>query len=488
MHRFPRPRRALLLLVVLILGSTSGAVRGESAAPTPVDGINAAYRAGRLVEGNATRSTAVDYDGEWLSLQATSVGRRALEPTIGVDRRGNAFYAASWHGDSKSIVLPVTEVRRSTDGGATWENVSPLLPVTDDPNPPVNADPYVFVDQGTDRVFNPEAAGACLYMNVSDDAGETWLTNPVVCGGVNVDHQSFEAGPFPPAFADLQGDYPNVLWYCSNHVADSQCSHSLDGGITWGPSATPAYLGYDPSAGGLCGGLAGHVEIDSEGRAFLPKGHCRAPYISVSDDLGTTWRRVRVSTLSAASTHIAAALDDADNLYVVFWDGELRLPWLVVSTDHGQTFSEPLMVAPPDVREVNFPEITAGEAGKIALTFPGTASDKRNDRKRPWNDYVVVTTNALDPDPLFVSTTANAPENPVHRGNCGPGRCGPMWDFIDIVVSPVDGGVWATLSDTCESEACRAPGGAIDAESSGIGTAVRQLGGPRIRTPQPPEA
>lgn len=469
---------AALLVVVLGGGSVAATVE-----PVPqVDGVDAAYTAGRMEDETLIGSTAAPYDGEPIRLQATSVGRRALEPTIGVDRQGRAFYAASWHDDAPGGVLPITEVRRTVDGGATWENISPQIPTTDMENPPINADPYVFVDQDTDRVFNPEAAGACLYMHISDDAGDSWLTNPVVCGGVNVDHQSFEAGPFPPQFAQARTVYPNVLWYCSNHVIQSQCSKSLDGGIGWTGSASPAYVGFDPDAGGLCGGLAGHVEIDSQGRAALPKGHCGKPWISVSDDLGTTWNRVQVSDVSAASTHIAAAFDDADNLYVVWWDADRRLPWMAVSTDHGATFGPAMMVAPPGVAEVNFPEITAGEAGKVALTFPGTTVDDRQDRTRPWNDYVVVTTNALDAAPLFVSTTANPADNPVHRGNCGPGRCTGMWDFIDIVVSPLDGGIWATLSDTCESEQC-VDGLKLDEMSSGMGIAVRQVGGPTVRTP-----
>jgi hypothetical protein len=477
-------RRKLLsfVLVALLLVSSGGA----DAAPVPVAGVDAAFHPGRMDASALVPSTPALYEGEPIRVQTTSVGRRALEPTIGVDSKGNAFYAASWHDDSPAVALPITEVRRSTDGGATWTNVSPQVPTTEHELPPTNADPYVFVDQDTDRLFNPEAAGACLYMNVSDDLGATWLTNPLVCGGVNVDHQSFEAGPFPPAMAQLKTVYPNVLWYCSSHLVQSQCSQSLDGGIVWKPSAQMAFPAYDPAAGGMCGGgLAGHVEIDSKGRAALPRG-CGSPWISVSEDLGNTWTRTKVSSLTAASTHIAAAFDDADNLYVVWWDSQLRLPWLAVSKDHGKTFGAPMMVAPPGVKEVNFPEITAGEAGKIALTFPGTESGLRTDNKRPWNDYIVISTNALDANPLFISTTANPLENPVHRGNCGPGRCGPMWDFIDIVSSPLDGGIWATLSDTCESAACTKPGGVIDAESSGMGMAVRQVSGPTIRAPKPP--
>jgi hypothetical protein len=144
-----------------------------------------------------------------------------------------------------------------------------------------------------------------------------------------------------------------------------------------------------------------------------------------------------------------------------------------------------MMVAPPGVAEVNFPEITAGEAGKVAITFPGTTSTNRSDARRPWNGYVVITTNALDADPLFISTTTNPPTNPVDRGNCGPGRCTGMWDFIDIVSSPLDGGIWATLSDMCEALACTKVNGTIDAESSGMGYAIHQVAGPVIRTPLP---
>ena len=45
---------------------------------------------------------------------------------------------------------------------------------------------------------------------------------------------------------------------------------------------------------------------------------------------------------------------------------------MAVSTDHGKTFSDPLMIAPPGVNEVNFPVVTAGSEGRIAreLGFP----------------------------------------------------------------------------------------------------------------------
>lgn len=487
--RRPTRRLALLATLTLLLSSAAfgGSPAGSQSVIPVVGGIDQVFHPGSptgpSVEVPICTGSEDDppncYDGDLLRVQATSVGRRALEPTVGVDSEGNAFYAASWHDDSKAIVLPVTHIRASFDGGVTWEDRTHRVPAHGEPLPPTNADPYVYVDQDTDRVFQPEAAGACLFLNISDDQGATWISNPLACGAFNVDHQSFGVGPFPPNLAPLETIYPNVVWYCSNHVAFSWCHRSLDGGITWTGTGTPAFQGYDPAAGGLCGGLAGHLDTDSEGRLFLPKGHCGAPWLAMSDDGGATWTRTKVGD-SAASTHIAVATDDADNVYVLWWDSQ-RLPWLAVSQDHGVTFGDPMLVAPPDVKEVNFPELEAGEEGKVAIVYPGNTVGSNGGNRRPWNNYVMVTENALDPNPFFVSTTANPPSDPVHRGNCGPGRCGPLWDFIEVTVSPLDGGVWAAVSDSCESTTCK-NGGNRDNVSSGMGYAIRQIGGPRVRT------
>jgi len=51
-----------------------------------------------------------------------------------------------------------------------------------------------------------------------------------------------------------------------------------------------------------------------------------------------------------------------------------------------------------------------------------------------WHSNLTVTTNALDPDPLFVSAILNEPGQPIIRGACGPGRCKSDGDFIDLVI------------------------------------------------------
>jgi hypothetical protein len=124
----------------------------------------------------------------------------------------------------------------------------------------------------------------------------------------------------------------------------------------------------------------------------------------------------------------------------------------VVSRDHGRHWGTPIMIAPPGVNETNFPTIDVGDPGRIAITFPGSTSTLgHKDTTRPWNSYVVVSTNALSSDPLFLSNIANPKNDPVARGDCS-NRCGRMYDFLDIVSAPDDQGrLYATAVDTCTS-------------------------------------
>ncbi|CAN5272137.1 hypothetical protein BH23ACT9_BH23ACT9_09450 [soil metagenome] len=488
MHVRPqRSHRLLILGVCVSLIATLAVSRATADVPGgPVDGIQQAYEAVRVPEGSTgtPANTAAEYEGEPLTVQVVDVGRESAEPTIGVTSGGAIFYAAGAFDAFGLGFLARTEILRSTDDGLTWEKVTAKLPVGIEPDgqttlPPTTLDPYVYVDEDTGRVFQPELYGGCTFLNFSDDDGETWFSNPVACGDFVNDHQTIWTGPPPPGLPTI--GYPNVLYYCFNRVIDANCGRSLDGGLTFIPTATPAFLGFDPLAGGLCGGLHGHIKVDGDGRLFLPKGHCGRPWVAVSEDGGDTWTRVRVSGhVGSAVTHTALDVDDAGNVYYTWIGASDRLPYLAVSTDHGRTWGDPLMIAPPGVHEVNFPVLTAGAEGRIAVMFPGGTSTDRTDNRRPWNSYHVVSTNALDETPLFISTTANPEEDPIHRGNC-LGRCAGMFDFLDIVTSPADGTFWSAVTDTCTSRSgcneASSPGAANDAR----GLAVRQLSGPLLR-------
>lgn len=486
--RDTRSPRALALTIVVLLVASLQAVTSLAAEDDPVvDGLQQAYEPSRVPEDfeGTPANSEFAYTGEHLTVQAVDVGRRAAEPTVGVTKDGTAFFAA---GDFDGPAgLARTEVMRSRDDGLTWESVQPRIPASERTTPPTTLDPYVYVDEDTGRVFNPELYVGCTYLSFSDDEGESWTTNPAACGDVVNDHQTVWTGPPPEKLAPLMQDYPNVLYYCFNRVVDANCGRSLDGGLTFTPTLTPAFLGFDPQAGGLCGGLHGHIKVDHEGRLLLPKGHCGNPWLGISDDGGDTWRRVRVSEhVDSQDVHTAVDVDDEGNIYYVWFDREDRLPYLATSTDHGESWSEPLMIAPPGVHEVNFPVVTAGAEGRVAVMFPGSTVDDRSDGSRPWNSYHVLSTNALDEQPLFLSTTANPADDPIHRGNC-TGRCAGMFDFLDIITSPADGTFWSAVTDTCtHRSACSDAGGASGSAVDMIGLAVRQLTGPLLR-PEPPE-
>src|SRR6266508_3976553 len=227
MPAFLSVRRLVLLVtgvVVLIsaLVVAGGAGGSNARAATAVGFVRHAYHPGTAT----TRSKEISgYSGPRLSLQVAKVGAPGMEPTIGVAADGTAYYGAAhivadtpyaWGGAR-------TDTRMSTDGGKTWKSIQ--LGGGDVGVPPANADPMIYVDQTTGRVFNFDLEGACNFLNYSDDKGQYW---------------------------------------CSNRVADATCGRSLDGGTTWGPTGDAAYMGYDEAAGGLCGGLAGHLAADPD--------------------------------------------------------------------------------------------------------------------------------------------------------------------------------------------------------------------------------
>ena len=527
-------RRRIAALAALSVGASLTLAVASQASGSPMNrstfgaapGGFAAYHAIRVASdpkaGVVLANTPVAYRGPKLVLAQSYIGRQSAEPTIGVDRKG-AIYTTAAAFDAVPGNPPKNEPRtlvmRSTDGGRTWQNDQPNLAGQN--TMVVSTDPYLFVDpnvpQSAGRIFDIDLQGVNgAHLAFSDDQGKTWTQTLLSSAGVN-DHQTLVSGPEPAGVPIPLTDpsYQKVIYYCVNQIADGSCIRSFDGGRTFVQgnqsgyeAVNPSYLaGFDNSHNdGICGSLHGHAVTDSAGRLFVPRGYCDQAMIAISTDAATTFHTVQVSNVSMYGEQASVAVDRNGTLYYVWQGGGRNLPFLSISKDHGEHWSTPLMIAPPGVHEVDFPSIDVGDPGRVAITFPGTTSTGGSkDKTRPWNSYVVMSTNVLSANPLFLSNIANPEYDPVHRGDCGGesgGRCGRMYDFLDVVSSPIDQGrVWATAVDTCTAYlSCNVK--RIDGENDDDtvsyeegtthgasddmqGVVIREVSGPALRGPSP---
>ncbi len=443
--------------------TTVPAVRRADAGPEPSGGRAVAHHAG----GKVIAAPAVKAHAPQARLYST--GKNALEPTMGVTRKGDVF-AVGVQGAGPVIV-------RSRNGGRSWEEVSPS--VAGVRRHPITLDPYLYVDEGTGRVYTIDLTVACSYLSYTDDNGENWVTNPLACGRPVNDHQSLFSGP--PVRSPTVG-YPHIVYYCWNDIATSSCSKSLDGGITFSPTGEPAFhpvpLDEDDPGRGFCGGLHGHGVVGRDGTVYLPKEHCEQPWLGISTDEGATWNHVRVARRVAIfGPDPSVAVDAKNNLYYVYV-GKDRLPYLAYSRNGGRSWSKPMMVGAPGLTEVALATLDADAPGKVAIAYYGTDDvsgkiDKRRYEDARWNFYLTMSADVFARDPVFYSASMNDPSDPVALRECGPRRCYDALDFIDVVVGP-DGTPWTSFVDNC-TLACSPTA----TETNGV--IGRLVGGPKLR-------
>src|SRR3954447_12178828 len=174
------------LLAVAVLFATLSAPSSAAVAPeAPVGPVayhpyvlpGALPKPGATADGpDAPKNVASGPQGPKLELQSSYVGRKSAEPTLGVDRDGVGYYAASDF-DGPGGATARTELYRSDDGARTWQEHTPQVTGID--YPPTTLDPYVYVDQRTDRVYGIELNGAGSFLTFSDDHGATWQPSTI---------------------------------------------------------------------------------------------------------------------------------------------------------------------------------------------------------------------------------------------------------------------------------------------------------------------
>ena len=387
----------------------------------------------------------------------------ADEPSIGSDwRTGAAMYQS---------LLTTYRVRFASSGTpppATWTDVS--APLTSQQT----LDPILFTDATTGRTIVSQLAGECSLSEFSDNDGSSWTPSEGCGPPSGVDHQSIGGGPFAQPLAGGSPVYPHAVYYCSQAEATAFCALSTDGGLTYNPGV-PIYTLAQ------CGGLHGHIRVAPDGTAVMPNQNCDSSPSTggttgnfahqaaiVSPDNGTTWTvRTIPDSASTLRSDPSVAADAANKLYFgyeygVHKGGDVNAEqiggraMITTSRDHGATWSRSVDIgAPLGIRNVTFPEVVAGSAGRAAYAFLGSSSagDPENTTfKGFWYLYAAITDNGGSSWTLKNLT----PGDPVERGCiylAGTGNCpNPakrnLYDFMDITVDN-HGRVLVGYSDGC---------------------------------------
>ena len=388
-----------------------------------------------------------------------NTGYRTSETALVVTNAGSIIFQPAVKMDPRFTLGVV----RSADQGATWDFIRAA---DEQPPRPQATDLNMTIDRTTGRIFWIKIGTKPLEMyakrpetppipnvrkprlDISDDDGKTWRA-----GGapLSFDHPIIFTGPPTAKLKHLQKGYPNVVYACVDHDP-LRCQNSLDGGMTWGPEhqipfpAEMESISRGASVG--CSVLAFFGVVAADGTVYLGVGPCNRPYMAISHDEGSTWKLSQIANTEISSWgDVATGIDKQGNLYASYIAASDRLPYLSVSRDGGLTWSKPMMVAAPGVRETALPQLVAEGSGHVAIAYFGStnaplpfppicgAADDQGKRsptpplgcpgyeKETWNMYITETWNAASQQPVFWSASLNDPAQPVFYG-CSPSAMG----------------------------------------------------------------
>lgn len=439
----------LWLALVVTMTAFAGCLEGDDpAAPNadtpppvvePAPGCDAALTATWHTAGGAQATGPARATG---IACLSSTAWRGYEPSLGVTSDGSIFVYPTWHDngldDGVTDRLTGMGVARTSDGGGTWtRHTSDIGPAN---YHPFTADPFMYVDPYTDRVFIEDLIIPpfnCANLSFSDDRGETWTQS--LAGCLVWDHVSYAAGP--PVTSQLEG-YPTVVQRCAiTYVLTTLaseatgCQKSLDGGMTWQPPGDPAFLfGPDgmPYVPSTCHGAAHHVFVDHRGWTWLARDWCgQGQWVAISKDEGATWAQHKISDASNAHHDVGIGADTAGTAYAFWIDADGR-PLLAASHDDGVTWEDPIDIAPPGLVAAGNPSLVPGGAGKAAITYAANFDFDGGESVHG----VVVAAYDLDTDqPTFHTALVNHPDEPLADGRCSA-MCPGQADFLTATLGP----------------------------------------------------
>ncbi|MBY4129263.1 exo-alpha-sialidase [Rhodococcus fascians] len=382
--------------------------------------VASGYRAG--LRSSTVAAASADYVTD---LSYTEYGSSAC--TLGVASDNTVFLAPAFTVDGVGVL-------RSSDFGKSWRAAVPEgMQVS-------GHRPYLYFDDVEERLFlqtrrfdpvSRHLLRTGFTLGVSGDRGETWRTRKVA-SKARTDAKTF-AGPSnsrdgrvtylsaPTPFAvrvrPLVNVTRQVIW------------RSYDGGVKWevagGFDIDPKNIPGLPSREYVTFG-AGVVGPD--GSVYIGGRYGRRFAVAVSRDEGLTWdvRMIPGSALARYHNPLhfhllgsryrlpeSTAVDDEGNLYVVWPDreGVLHAAW---SSDGAVTWSRPVVVSAPGVRDARFGAITATGSGRVGIAYYG------RERGRAFHGFIAQCRDFRTARPVFVGGKYNEPDAPLFpHGFCG---------------------------------------------------------------------
>jgi len=429
----------------------SGCFQNELPSPPPED---PAPPEGVFVTG--PDGLPIDLPPLPLSFVFSDVGEDGAEPSIGITSSGCMFFIA------------FEKVMRSCDHGESWENVADIA------SQPSTSDPYGWVDPVTDRVFNVQMVTLITtWIAWSDDDGASWIGNPHDSGPVPLnDHIKLGSGPWTDDGYGIPGQltpvYEQAVYFCYNKLAGIFCYTSFDGGATFDVGGQIYGLATTE------GGLHGAITAAPDGTVYVPP-RVETPTIILSKDNGLTWETRSMGEdvgTPYPRKNSEVATDSASNAYHI-WTGADSGVYMSRSIDSGESWEQTsIRISPAAVISTTFPQIDAGDPGRIAVTYLGSENISElggpdidgeewdgNPHYAPENVsyylYVTYSLNALDPNPVF--HTVRVSPDPVQVGsiclNSGDCRDGNrnLLDFNDLHIDR-EGRVYVAFADGCTGE------------------------------------
>ena len=438
----------------LIATSLSGCLNEDSSDKAPIV-VDEGLPDGTFI----TNSTGMSIEGTPLAMDFyfSNVGEQGAEPSIGVTSSGCIFFIA------------FEKPMRSCDYGETWVNTA------DGTQAFFTNDPYGWVDPITDRVFNVHMMGLwTTWIGWTDNDGQSWEANPHDSGAPVNDHIKLGSGPWTDEGYGIGGGvssgiYETAVYFCYNKLAYISCYTSFDGGASFEVGGDLVGIAT------ANGGLHGAITSAPDGTVYLPP-RVATPSIIFSKDNGLTWEERTmgqdVGTPNPRKNG-EVATDTDSNAYNV-WVGEDQGVYMSTSIDSGETWEQTsVRVSPVEVISATFPHTSAGDPGRIAITYLGSENASALGQPdldgNPWNGnahytpsnvthylYVTYSLNALDEDPIFHTQRISADPVQVgsiclNSGDCRTDDGGSnrnLLDFNDLHID-LEGRVYIGFADGC---------------------------------------